>query len=82
MTANFEEPLPPDKQRVQDAINVLIEHFDAVQIFACRYEANNDNNTLTVSHGQGCYHSRIGMAREFVLYEDECVRMSAHPEDD
>lgn len=82
MTTNFESPLDPDVQRVQDAIDQLMEHFECVQIFANRYDSNDDGNTHAVARGQGNYHARFGMAHEWVVREEERARRELDADDD
>jgi hypothetical protein len=46
------------------ARSMLSEHFDAVQILACKLEP--DGSTTNIKRGSGLYPARIGMAQAFL----------------
>lgn len=46
----------------------LSEHFDAVQVLACRLDTNGNTDTFYV--GSGLWPARTGMAREFLDQQD------------
>lgn len=56
----------PASKAVDQALHVLGEHFEAVQILATRCI---EGNTHTCCRGTGNYHSRIGLAHEFLNAE-------------
>ena len=54
---------------VKDACSRLMEHFDSVQVLVTKHMGHE--GTLNVSYGSGNYFSRIGLARNWILQEDE-----------
>jgi invasion protein IalB len=48
----------------RSALAILSEHFDAVQILACKLE--QDGATTTIKRGSGLWHARAGMAHAFL----------------
>lgn len=56
---------------VQETAAKLGEHFDAVQILASFNEEAESNGLF---HGTGNWYARIGMAREFVLFDEGQIR--------
>lgn len=69
----------PDISRVETAMNSLSEHFDTVQIFATRHEAEG---TVHVSRGCGNWFARFGHVSEWVVRERESTRVRLRKEDD
>lgn len=63
-----------DLQRVQDAVDVLIEHFDSVQILATKHEPEIEDGTVHVSLGAGNWYARYGQAKEWLLRCDETAK--------
>jgi hypothetical protein len=59
----------PDEKRVREAAEALGEHFDAVIIFATRYESELASGTIRVSHGTGNWYARYGQVREWIVRE-------------
>ena len=55
---------PQSEKLIQKAAEHLGEFFDAVVIIATRYDGDA---TLTTSRSVGNYHSRVNMAREYVI---------------
>jgi hypothetical protein len=45
---------------VKQHISQLMEHFDSVQIFATRFDGEDDGNTRSVQAGDGNYYARYG----------------------
>lgn len=72
----------PDKQRVQAALDSLSEHFDAVQIFATRYEMGGEGMTVNVQMGSGNWFARYGHVGEWMIKQDEYTRLHCRKEDD
>lgn len=59
--ASDEEPQDPtrtDEKRIDSAIDVLMEHFDTVQVFVTRYDGGEPNDTTGLSKGRGNYYAR------------------------
>lgn len=63
-----------DEDRVQQAVNILIEHFDSVQIFVSRCESGELDGTVTVAKGSGNWFARYGQVAQWVIYQDEKTR--------
>lgn len=63
-----------DQKLVQDAIQTLVEHFDAVQIFASRHEQGESAGTVYVSEGRGNWYARYGQVRTWLLNEEDVSR--------
>lgn len=59
----------------------LMEHFDAVQIFVTRYDAEREA-TRSVRLGDGNYFARYGMVREWVMQQEQDMRTGAADEGD
>lgn len=69
-----------DLKIVTKAIQDLSEHFDSIQIFATRYDANSEGATVNVSKGTGNWFARAGQVREWIIKEDEASRKSVRDE--
>lgn len=53
-----------DEKRVDDALRVLGEHFDSIQIFATRVNDNSEGGgTVHISKGIGNWFARYGHAK-------------------
>lgn len=63
---------------VQRAVNDLIEHFDSVQIFTTHTE---EGVTRGIKKGGGDFYARIGMAREFLIVDNERTRRATEDDD-
>lgn len=55
---------------------MLREHFDSVQIIACRKETGlSDGSVSRFCRGAGSFYERMGAARAWLLREDEQERL-------
>lgn len=65
-----------DMKRVNEALNVLGEHFDSVHIFATRHESGQFGGTIRISRGTGNFFARYGQIKAWVSVEEaiECHR--------
>ena len=79
------DPTPEEKARrqeraafVQKCVDDLSEHWDCVSIFVTHYEAKW---TQSLSRHSGSWHGRYGQLKEWMIYEDERVRISARDEE-
>lgn len=63
-----------DLERVDAAINLLSEHFDAVQIFASRHEPETEDGTVSVEKGSGNWFTRYGQVSDWMIKVDEDTR--------
>lgn len=66
-----------DLDRVQNALNVLSEHFDSVHIFASRHEPEIEDGTISVQKGVGNWFARYGQISEWMVKQDEYARVNA-----
>lgn len=67
-----------DLARLDKHVNQLAEHYDSVQIFVTRMDGANDQ-TMTANRGAGNWCARFGQISEWVIYEQERIRVAAHP---
>lgn len=51
-------------RKIDDAVNLLMEHFEAVQILATF--PDTDGGTARLFRGRGNWYARMGMAHEFI----------------
>jgi uncharacterized protein YehS (DUF1456 family) len=65
MSAKSEDP---DATLLQKHAAALSEHFDSVQIFVTRLEANA---TRCFVHGEGNWYARYGQVIDWIKREDE-----------
>lgn len=56
-----------EKQFIRQHVNALMEHFDAVHIFAERKDEKDPDTTIGLSMGSGSWYARHSMAEEYVL---------------
>ncbi len=59
-----------DLERVNEALKMLSEHFDSVQIFTTRYDSS-DVGTINIHKGIGNWYTRYGQVKEWCVREDE-----------
>lgn len=64
------------KAIVDKHINALSEHFDCVHIFVNRAEGDKQV-TRALNRGGGNWFARYGQIREWVVYEEERMRVCA-----
>ena len=69
-----------DMARLRAAIEVLGEHFDAVQIFATRYDP--PDGTVNVHDGTGNWFARFGQVSDWLTKNTERTRQEARTEGD
>jgi hypothetical protein len=73
---DFEQAKALDLDRVGRHVAELWGKFDAVQIFATRYDPTLDC-TVNVAVGAGNWHTRRGQVQEWVIQNDEIARCRA-----
>lgn len=71
-----------DRDRVQDHVNKLLDHFDTVQIFVSRHMPAELDGTVTCNRGGGHWNARYGQVREWLVYEEERIRLCARRNDE
>lgn len=54
---------------------MLSEHFDTIQVFATRYEGDDDGNTVSWCQGSGNWYARFGLVTEWVEKKREGARI-------
>lgn len=67
-----------DVAMIKKHVQQLIEHgdFDTVHIFASRHQpGSKDSGTRVVQSGAGHWHARYGQIREWVVKEEEKMRI-------
>lgn len=75
----------PDNQSDRDLalidrhIHQLMEHFDAVQIFAVRHDGQI--GTIACRKGAGNWYARYGIVHEWLVREDESFRITQREQD-
>ena len=57
----------------------LAEHFESVQIFCTRHMPSEVDGTITAAWGEGNWFARYGSVREWVVKEEERMRVSVRP---
>ena len=67
-----------ESERVSMAAKNLAEYFDAVVILCTRHDG--DRGTRTVSKGSGNWHTQSGLVREWMVNQEEDVRVEARRE--
>ncbi len=63
-------------------VEQLGEHFDVVHVFCSRYSATDKPPTMAINRGSGNWFTRYGQIKEWVLYEDERIKLCAKPPTD
>lgn len=71
-----------DIERIQAALDILSEHYDAVHIFASRHEPEVEDGTVSVNKGVGNWYARNGQVREWILKQDEYTKINCRKEDE
>lgn len=71
-----------EMQRVKDACNVLIEHFDTVQIFVTRYAPEEDCGTVNINYGAGNWFARYGQVCEWLVKQEARTKKGVAREDE
>jgi hypothetical protein len=66
---NGRERKAEDLRRIEEALDLLIEHFDCVQIFATRDESGELGGTVRISRGRGNWYARFGQVMLWVERE-------------
>lgn len=69
----------PGATLLQKHAGALSEHFDSVQIFVTRLEANATRSWV---HGEGNWYARYGQIVEWIQREDEHGRQEIRKDDE
>lgn len=70
-----------DMARVDQALDLLREHFDTIQIFVSRNESGELDGTVTVHKGVGNWFARFGQVRAWMIKEEQSLRLEVKPDD-
>lgn len=57
---------PDDMKLLDNALKLISEHFDTVQIFATRHEPEVHTGTVNSYKGVGNWYARYGQIKEWV----------------
>lgn len=60
----------------------LGEHFDTAQIFVTRHMPAEEDGTVTLQMGTGNYYARVGHIGEWMVAQNEFVRMKTRADAD
>lgn len=74
---NTPEPEPNDIRLLQEALDKVSEHFDAVTILCSRHDPTVEGGTVALVAGRGNNFARYGQGREWILREEENFRQQA-----
>ena len=74
--------MEPDKKSelLEEAARRLAEHFDSVQIIAVAQSSDGDDVVSSYSSGSGSFYERLGAVREWVIRQDEQVKVQVRHE--
>ena len=64
-----------DMERLMPHVEQLAAKFDTVQVFVTRHDVTTEC-TVSVHSGSGNWHARCGQVREWMMQQDEFIRMS------
>ncbi len=70
------------KKEVDDAASKLAEHVDSVIIFVTKQGDGSSSNTFSCFTGRGNFYAQIGQVREWVIRQNEYVKLEARNQDD
>lgn len=66
-----------DEKKVREALKLLGEYFDSVQIFCTRCEMGVADGTVRLAMGVGNWYSRYGLVKEWTNQNEETARERA-----
>ena len=79
MTDDIEAQYEKKLALLRNQCSVLLQSFDTVHIFATKYDPET-NDTISFNSGIGSWAARRGQIRDFMLSEDERVRVKERPQ--
>lgn len=71
------KPVDPAVKVLEQHVLLLSEHFDSVQIICTKHEFHGGDKEMSsarIERGCGCFYSRLGAVKEWVLEMDELTR--------
>ncbi len=66
--------LEANGELVDQALKFLREHFDAVQIFICESDSDDQDAANFSVHGSGNLFARYGVIKQWILQQEESFR--------
>lgn len=66
-----------DMKRLDEALKVLDEHFDTVQIFVTRYDGGGDHGTVHATRSHGNFYARYGQVKHWLMLEEAATKLRA-----
>jgi hypothetical protein len=69
-----------DMKRIKEAAASLGEHFDTVQIFVTRHDADSIGS-VNATYGSGNWFARLGLVRDWLIRQDEFTRLRCRTEE-
>lgn len=76
-----DEAEEPDVEMLRRHVEQLGEHFDSVQIFATRHEAEIEDGTVSCNFGSGNWFARFGQVGEWLVKQDERSKQAVRDEE-
>lgn len=70
-----EEELDPDMALIARHVDQLQGHFDTVQVLCTRHRTVTHGGTKYWTNGSGNYLARYGQAKEWVLREEQKMKL-------
>lgn len=74
------DTLDADLKRVQEAVNLLGEHFETIQIFVTKDSDDNDG-TVRINLGKGNWYARYGQVCYWLEMQKQEARNEASEDD-
>lgn len=74
-----------DIERLDALVAALGEFFDNVHIFVTKHETppgETEQKTFSANRGTGNWHARYGQIKEWVVYEEERIRVTARHDEE
>ena len=71
-----------DEKIINSALDMLVEHFDTVQIFCSRHEANKENGTVGFQAGRGNMYAREGQIKSWLTKHKERLKEEVRNEEE
>jgi len=69
-----------DEKILQSFVSQLAEHFDTVQVI-CTRRLPEEGGTIIADRGAGNWYARYGSLKEWVVKQEEQMRVEQRPED-
>lgn len=76
-----DERAESDMRIVRSHVTQLAEHFDTIQVFCTRHMETELGGTIVLHLGSGNWFARYGGVREWVIKQEESMRITERNED-